>query len=45
MILDVLSKTGINWNDFGVLTQNRALIGMIMNVLTEQGSIGMILGY
>ena len=43
MILDVLSKTGINWNDFGVLSK----IGINwndMNVLTRQVSIGMILG-
>ena len=29
MILDVLSKTGINWNDFGVLSKTGS-IGMIL---------------
>ena len=40
----MLSKTGINWNDFGVLSKT----GINWNdfgVLTKKGSTGMILGY
>ena len=34
MILDVLSKTGINWNDFGVLSKT-GINWNDMNVLSQ----------
>ena len=30
MIMNVLSKNGINWNDFGCVKQVRELTGMIL---------------
>ena len=36
MILDVLSKTGINWNDFGVLSKT-GINWNDLDVLTQYG--------
>ena len=38
----MLSKTGINWNDFGVLSKT-GINWNDMNVLSRTGLIGMIL--
>ena len=43
MILNVLSKTGINWNDFGVLSKTGINWNDIECGEPVQGSIGMIL--
>ena len=44
MTMNVLTRTGINWNDFGVLSKTGINWNDIGCVDAGQGSIGMILG-